>query len=113
MVDTIENFPLTCHDEVGEVLLAEWYIVVLPRTTGRYLSELKITHKRKRVGFINLWRDEDLIADILSRMMQFTSDQLVALDESTCNERTGNRKFGWSLRGQPGRVRQSRRRTTR
>jgi transposase len=111
MVDFIEDFPLAYRDEVSEVLLEEWDIVVSPRTIGRYLSELKITHKR--VGFINLRRDEDLIADFLTRMMEFTPDQLVALDESACNERTGDRKFGWSPRGQPCRVRQSRQRTTR
>jgi hypothetical protein len=111
MVDYIEDFPLAYRDEVCELLFEEWDIVVSPRTVGRYLSELKITHKR--VGFINLRRDEALIADFLARMMDFTPEQLVALDESACNERTGDRKFGWSARGKPCRVRQSRRRSTR
>jgi transposase len=91
MVDFIEDFPLAYRDEVSELLFEEWEIIVSPRTIGRYLSELKITYKR--VGFINLRRDEDLIADFLARMMEFTPNQLVALDESACNERTGDRKI--------------------
>jgi hypothetical protein len=26
----------------------------------------------------------------------YTADQIVTLDESACNERTGDRKYGWS-----------------
>ena len=30
---------------------------------------------------------------------QYDSDQLIFLDESASNERTGDRKYGWSPRG--------------
>jgi hypothetical protein len=33
----------------------------------------------------------------LARVAQhYIADQIVALDESACNERTGDRKYGWS-----------------
>lgn len=28
--------------------------------------------------------------------LNYTTDQIVTIDESACNERTGDRKYGWS-----------------
>jgi hypothetical protein len=46
-------------------------------------------------------------------MTQYTPDQLVFVDESASNERTAERKFGWSMRGDPCRVRRSNKRSKR
>jgi DDE superfamily endonuclease len=39
-----------------------------------------------------------------ARLCQWTADQLMFLDESACNERTGDRKYGWAPVGSAARV---------
>jgi transposase len=47
-------------------------------------------------------QSEPLRRVYLARMAEhYTADQIVALDESACNERTGDRKYGWSPRNEP------------
>jgi transposase len=41
-------------------------------------------------------RNEDLRGKWVGYCLQFTSDQLVFIDESAANERTADRKYGWS-----------------
>jgi transposase len=49
----------------------------------------------------------------VSDICHFTSDQLVFVDESASNERSADRRWGWSTRGDPCRVRQSGKRSKR
>ena len=49
----------------------------------------------------------------MSDISRFTSDQLVFIDESASNERTADRRWGWSTRGDPCRVKQSCKRSKR
>jgi len=49
----------------------------------------------------------------MAEMTEYTADQIVAVDESAANERTRDRKFGWSPQGVPCRVRLPGRRTER
>lgn len=107
----LEDFPQARRDEACDLLRDEFDIDVHPTTIGRLLNKLRITHKR--VSRINIRRDEDLVAAFLANMTRFTAEQLVALDESAANERTSDRKFGWSPRGTPCRVRTPMRRSTR
>ena len=58
IVDFIEDFPTARRDKVCDLLKDKFDISVAPNTVGRYLKELKITHKR--VSRINIRRDEDL-----------------------------------------------------
>jgi transposase len=111
IVDFIEDFPTARRDEVCDLLKDEFDISVAPNTVGRCLKELEITHKR--VSRINIRCDEDLCTQFIADMTRYTPDQLVCLDESAANERTKDRKYGWSPRGQPCRVRESQRRSTR
>jgi transposase len=111
IVDFLEDFPTARCDEICDLLEDDYNISVSLSTVRRYLERLKITHKR--VSRINIRRDEDLCAQFLTEMTRYTPDQLVCLDESAANERTKDRKYGWSPRGQPCRVRESQRRSTR
>jgi transposase len=97
IVDFIEDFPTARRDEVCDLLKDEFDISVAPNTVGRCLKELEITHKR--VSRINIRRDEDLCTQFIADMTRYTPDQLVCLDESAANERTKDRKYGWSPRG--------------
>ncbi|OQV11280.1 hypothetical protein CLAIMM_15140 [Cladophialophora immunda] len=107
----IEDFPTARRDEICDLLKEEYDIDVHATTAGRILKELDLT--RKRITKINIRRDETLVAAFLAEMTRFTPDHLVSLDESAANERTGDRKYSWSPRGVPCRVRASNRRSTR
>jgi transposase len=48
-----------------------------------------------------------------SKMAEYKANQIVFLDESAANERTGDRRWGWSLRGLPCKVMSSNRRSIR
>jgi hypothetical protein len=58
-------------------------------------------------------RSQLLRDEWLTRLMEWSSDQLVFMDESAANERTLDRKYGWSPCGTPARVSQPLKRTER
>ena len=105
VVDFLTDSPTAHRDEICDLLADEYSLTVHPDTVGQWLKRMQMTHKR--VTKVNIRRDEDLVNDFLARMMRYSADQIVALDESAANERTSDRKYGWSPRGQPCRVRQS------
>ncbi|OAG33765.1 hypothetical protein AYO21_12170 [Fonsecaea monophora] len=107
----IQDFPTAQRDEVCDLLKEEFNIEVHPTTAGRILKKLGLT--RKRVNKINIRRDESLVTAFLANMTQYSVEQLVCLDESAANERTSDRKYGWSPRGVPCRVRAFNRRSIR
>jgi len=37
----------------------------------------------------------------MERLAEWTPEQLVYVDKSACNEQTGNRWYGWALKGKP------------
>lgn len=58
-------------------------------------------------------RDEELRFLWQSKLTEFRADQLVYVDESASNERTKDRKMGWTTKGMPCRVRMSGKRSKR
>ena len=111
LADFLEDWPTARLDECCDFLREEYQIDVSRSTVCRALKSINITHKR--VTRVNARQDEDLLIHFMAYMAPYTVDQIVAVDESAANERTRDRKFGWSPRGQPCRVRLSGRRTTR
>jgi hypothetical protein len=49
----------------------------------------------------------------MQRLIEWTPEQLVYVDESACNERTSDRKYGWSPVGLPAQVVRSYKRSER
>lgn len=80
-------------------------------TVSRCIRRLKLTHKR--VARVNCEQDEELRTLYLAKIADFTANQVIFVDESAANERTSDRKYGWSPRGTPYRVRSPGKRSTR
>src|SRR6266480_5530613 len=94
-----------------EFLLSEFDISVIQSTVSRLLKNLNQTHKRTER--VHSERDDELRAHFRAKMCEYKANQLVFVDESAANERTKDRKYGWSLKGLLCRVRQSGKRSTR
>ena len=109
--DFLEEYPTARRDEACDFLRDEYGVDCSKWTVGRVIKRLNLTYKR--VGIINIRRDEALRASFMARMAEYTAEQVICLDESAANERTSDRKYGWSLRGMPCRVRTPGRRSTR
>jgi transposase len=62
---------------------------------------------------VALQRDDTLRTRFVCQISQYRTDQLVFVDESASNERTAERKWGWSIRGDPCRVRRNNKRSKR
>jgi hypothetical protein len=63
-------------------------------TIWDYLDRFQWSRKVARRRAIE--RNEDLRGKWVGYCLQFTSDQLVFIDESAAYERTADRKYGWS-----------------
>ena len=55
---------------------------------------------KKKLYCLSLMRSELLRKDWQQDMSQFTADDLIFLDESIFNERTGWRSYGWAPIGE-------------
>jgi transposase len=81
-------------DEQQDFLLDEYDIQASPATIHRVLE--KHRWSRKIVAKHAAERSEPLRCMWRARQKQWDIEQLVCLDESACNERTGDRRRGWS-----------------
>jgi transposase len=86
--------PTAYLDEMATFLFDEFEIEPSLATISRILSEAKWS--RKAVQSRAAERNEPLRTVWWGRQKKYQSHQLVFLDESAANERTGDRKFGWS-----------------
>ena len=67
-------------------------------TISRTLKRMKVSHKKTE--FRNQDADPDLRARWLARLAcHYTASQLIVVDESAANERTADRRWGWSEKG--------------
>lgn len=99
-------------DEVQDWLVEEWDIDVSLSTIQRCLKQMKIS--RKKTERVNPERDPELRALWLFKVAtRYTASQLVVVDESAANERTKDRRWGWSPKGLACRVDQSATRSSR
>jgi transposase len=103
--DMIEDWPTAILDEFVDMLRDEFDISPSNSAVRNALKRLNIT--RKRTTNIHPRQDPELRDAFIAQQFEYSAEQVVAVDESAANERTADRKFGWSLRGTPCRVRQS------
>ena len=93
-------------DEIQDWLAEEWKIEVSIPAIYQTMRRLKLSHKKTEVR--NVDADEDLRKLWLWRMhTHYRADQLVVVDESAANERTKDRRWGWSEKGVVCRAMQS------
>ena len=59
--------------------------------------ELKKMQWSRKVATKKAAEQSDALRRVFQARLQqnYTAEQLVAIDESACNERTGDRKYGW------------------
>ena len=103
IIDFLEEYPTARRDEICDFLFDEYDIQCGPVTVGRVLQRLKVTNKV--IGRIHTEQDSKLRSTYLVEIAQlYSAEQIVAIDESAANERTRDRRYGWSPKGKPCRV---------
>ena len=85
-----------------QFIFDEFDIILCSATIHAYLKEAKWSRKvvRRRAQ----QRSDELRAAFRGRSTMWSAHQLVFLDETASNERTGDRKFGWSPIGKESEV---------
>jgi len=83
--------------EVQTALVEEFQIWAEIRTISRTIYRLGWS--RKTLKRHALERSERLRRNWIGKMAGWRADQLIFIDESAANERTGYRKYGWSPQG--------------
>jgi transposase len=96
----LEGKPHAYLEEMSDFLCDEFDIEAPFWTVYRELERMrwsrKVASKRAKE------QSEPLRRMFRARVAQYyTPEQIVAVDESACNERTGDRKYGWSRIGLP------------
>jgi transposase len=82
-------------EEMKDFLYDEFDIEI--SVSGIWRELYRMRYSRKIASKRAKEQSEPLRRIYLARIAQhYTADQIVALDESACNERTGDRKYGWS-----------------
>jgi transposase len=94
-VEYLEGRPGAYLEEIQDFLYDEFDIEISITSVWRELDKMrwsrKVATKRAKE------QSDPLRRVYLARVAQhYTANQIVALDESACNERTGDRKYGWS-----------------
>jgi transposase len=97
LLDFLEDDPTAYLDEMQQFLYDEYELETSIATISRILKDAKWS--RKSVQARAAERSEPLRRAWQGIQKQYDSDQLIFLDESASNERTGDRKYGWSPLG--------------
>ena len=97
--DFLDEYPQANLDEVTAFIYDEFGLNIHKSTLSRALSRIKLTYKR--VEPVSGAQDEDLRVSWMATISQYEAEHLVFLDETACNGRTPNRRWGWSPRGFP------------
>ena len=81
-------------EEIKDELLEEWSIKASTSLVWRELKRMKWSRK---VASKRAAEQSDALRRVFQARCQqnYTAEQIVAVDESACNERTGDRKYGW------------------
>jgi transposase len=91
----LEGRPSAYLEEMKDFLYDEFDVKI--SISGICRELYKMNYSRKVATKRAQEQSDPLRRVYLARVAQhYTADQIVALDESACNERTGDRKYGWS-----------------
>jgi transposase len=103
VADFLHEYPQAYLDETLAFISDEFDIKIDRSTICRILKRIRLTHKT--VEPIHGAQEVDLRVRWMSTITGYRAEQVVFLDETACSGRTANRRFGWSPRGFPCRVR--------
>lgn len=93
----LDERPWFYQDEIAEFLLKAFDIEVNQSIIARALQRINITRKRLRVEAAQ--RNAELRTQWQYDLQFFTAEQLVFVDESGSDDRTGDRQYGWAESG--------------
>jgi len=93
----LESMPWYYLDEIKEFLSEAYNIDVSIPTVSRALKKINITRKRLRVEAAQ--RNEKLRICWQNDLQFLSTEQLVYIDESGSDERTGDRLYSWAEKG--------------
>lgn len=90
----LQRDPSLYQDEISTYIDLQYGVKVDQPTISRCLKRLKITRKQLRI--IAQQRNARLIREWRLKSMAWHADQLVFCDESSYNEKLGERRYGYS-----------------
>jgi len=93
----LDERPWMYQDELTDFLYDAYGVNVARTTVHNVLQRIKFTRKKLKV--IAAQQNQELRLDWAFQLQQFTADQIVCVDESGSDERTGDRYYGWSSSG--------------
>lgn len=104
--------PQAYLEEVRDWLYDEFDLIVSLTLVSR---ELKGMRWSRKIATKRAAEQSDALRRVFQARIQtnYTAAQVVALDESACNERTGDRKYGWGPIGQSVELKYSMKRSER
>jgi transposase len=93
----LDERPWLYLDEIKDFLLDMFDVDVDLSTVSRTIKRIKITRKKLRVEAAQ--RNPELRTQWQDNLQFFTAEQLVCVDESGSDDRTGDRSYGWASNG--------------
>lgn len=99
MLEYVLDRPTAYLDEIAWFIFDETGISVHPKTIWNVLSRANFSRKASR--HVAKERNEQLRTLWRAKSAYWKQDDIIFIDESASNERTGWRKYGWSLCGMP------------
>lgn len=99
VLDYVVGYPTVMHQELAWFIWDEFHIDVDEKWCSRLLIRRNLT--RKKAERVALEQNPILRAEFEEKMKGMPADRVCCVDESSSNERTGWRKFGYSLIGTP------------
>jgi len=98
----LNEYPWFYQDEIAEFLREVFDIDVDQSTVSRALARIKVTRKKLKVEAKQ--RNAELRTAWQDSLQHYSADQLIFVDESGSDERTGDRQYGWARIGERVRV---------
>lgn len=95
----LSEHPSAYIDEVGDFLAFEYGVDTAERNIYNVLARRKWSRKVARRQFLEA--DRELRTAWIAHQITLRSSELIFIDETGSNRRTGYRRFGWSPQGVP------------
>lgn len=98
----LDQQPWLYQDEIRDFLWDAWDRDIRRQTVSQILKGLEITRKKLKVEAAQ--RNQELRTDWQNRLQGFEACQIVCVDESGSDGRTGDRMEGWASKGARAKV---------
>ena len=99
LIEYLSGRPHAYLEKIRDWLLEEFNVSISVSSISRELKKMKWSRK---VATKKAIEQSDPLRRVFQARVQthYTAEQIIAIDESACNERTSDRKYGWGPVGQ-------------